>query len=1433
MNYGDIVCESVKIIGESLLEGLQFDKSVICTIVDDSEREQGTYIVTDGSVTFKVYSENTSYRKNTVVYVTIPNGDYDNDKIITGKKPVTVNGESKEPFIYTSPFSTIIDVSGNLIENTDSTGLIANLPATYYELIYSGVNESNYLNYFIKDEYDNYIMPDKFDNNYQYYEQKNNGLSKTIFEKTFLTPYYGFTRLGIQASFMAWLQENHCIAGNYGLKLTVEFTSKGSLTQTETEISTRVMYLDVSDMLGNPYAFETYYNQEKVFDISTFGGVSYIKLEFYQDANSFYTQNGQMISYLDDFGELIFPNLFVKDCRVCLGYVVNSYDTEFVQISSFNADSFTSDLEGTEEQKKEKNKKDISLKWIHILDDSNKITMDKETPYQYEIRWYRYVLGEPSTDKYGGPGWVLSSHEKNNGRLTVNVNDSFYATLDPDTSLMAVEQVKAIVFFGATPGYSSLQSLTSYEYSKNPIKYFVYEDNEYKNCLGREYKSGEIYYIEDPDTREIYYSNILEFKNEQGVINSATLDALQALSLVCKDEIVDEVGNVNLSDTYGNYLLYDQKNLLIDKSQASITRIIGCKLNLSATQGDDTGDLAEAQSIIWRIPTTNTMIVPDPSLELIPDGDTGYSTYTSTTTLKQMTSYGMPVFKYTIASMYNPSKANNFIECSVSINGITYRATKDLTFGQSGTSGTEYTFVLDFENNVNAITLPSSIEGSEQVEYIIGARLYDNTGEELDISDKILTWKFLPKDPSVSSITPESEEKIVLESFDLSSNALPNNKKRLVANRNLTMNDILILQVTLENWGDFTLGAYLPIAIRLNGDYQHLTGATQVIYLSDGTPQYYNQSYQLHINSSSVNYNKPIEYKGTSNNTYLPTIKQQTSGNNILGYRLQPVNMFVDGLPLFAVQCKISESVVWTQPVLIIQNNYPSAMINEWSGKELVIDESKGSILGNMIGAGTKNGDNSFSGVLMGDWKQNVASGLNAGEYTGIFGFNKGQMAFSFTDDGKATIGKTGAAQLKFDGNGAGTIESGNYANSTSGLKIDFQNGTILAKKNSKDIFKVSTTSPYLTINNTSGNSLISIGDNSYFLKSSNSKFTNLSTTAPASGMEINLSTGQILANNGTFYGDLIIKPSNGEKFIYTTYTATGTTITPNSTGGKMESISLADMVTSLKSNISHLEASLLVTNNLVSSLASHQTFIDSQTEWNTIQISRINSAVNFIDSQTTWNTTQISRINSAVNFIAIQQSWNDSVLQRLNQAVTISGRYGNIVDGSYGSTGNSPGIGLVSGSGRVVATSDNAGIAFGGSYVSCFSGGIGSSDGIHTGSDLRLKEKIDYNLDIFEDFFMSLKPAHYKYKYKENMNIGFIAQDVENSLNIHFINHDEGFVKKFKNTILTSSYIKDDDQYLSLSYNDFIGLNTYMIQKLIKKISKLDKEIQELKEKK
>jgi hypothetical protein len=57
-----------------------------------------------------------------------------------------------------------------------------------------------------------------------------------------------------------------------------------------------------------------------------------------------------------------------------------------------------------------------------------------------------------------------------------------------------------------------------------------------------------------------------------------------------------------------------------------------------------------------------------------------------------------------------------------------------------------------------------------------------------------------------------------------------------------------------------------------------------------------------------------------------------------------------------------------------------------------------------MMGAGVKNSDNTFSGVLMGE----VGTKLDSNLQIGLYGYNHGQQAFGFKEDGTAFIGKSG-----------------------------------------------------------------------------------------------------------------------------------------------------------------------------------------------------------------------------------------------------------------------------------------------------------------------------------------------------------------------------------------------------------------------------------------
>lgn len=106
--------------------------------------------------------------------------------------------------------------------------------------------------------------------------------------------------------------------------------------------------------------------------------------------------------------------------------------------------------------------------------------------------------------------------------------------------------------------------------------------------------------------------------------------------------------------------------------------------------------------------------------------------------------------------------------------------------------------------------------------------------------------------------------------------------------------------------------------------------------------------------------------------------------------------------------------------------------------------------------------------------------------------------------------------------------------------------------------------------------------------------------------------------------------------------------------------------------------------------------------------------------------------------------------------------------------------------------------------------------------SDKRLKNSIEYivshnNLDAF---FNSLKPCTYYYKNgyalgdTSKLHIGFIAQDIQESVNNFDIQKFSGLSENFR------------EDYFGLNYQEFIALNTWQIQRCKKKITELENEI-------
>jgi hypothetical protein len=75
-----------------------------------------------------------------------------------------------------------------------------------------------------------------------------------------------------------------------------------------------------------------------------------------------------------------------------------------------------------------------------------------------------------------------------------------------------------------------------------------------------------------------------------------------------------------------------------------------------------------------------------------------------------------------------------------------------------------------------------------------------------------------------------------------------------------------------------------------------------------------------------------------------------------------------------------------------------------------------------MLASGTKDFNNRFSGIMMGNWTTKGDTTFDTNKDSndsGLWGFSKGETTFAFLDNGTGYIGPAGKGRIMFDGQNA------------------------------------------------------------------------------------------------------------------------------------------------------------------------------------------------------------------------------------------------------------------------------------------------------------------------------------------------------------------------------------------------------------------------------
>ena len=254
------------------------------------------------------------------------------------------------------------------------------------------------------------------------------------------------------------------------------------------------------------------------------------------------------------------------------------------------------------------------------------------------------------------------------------------------------------------------------------------------------------------------------------------------------------------------------------------------------------------------------------------------------------------------------------------------------------------------------------------------------------------------------------------------------------------------------------------------------TGFRYVIYTSDGmTPQYDNSHPFEFICEETINGIKEdvslvvgshaIGYSfGTCGNIYTKVGSNQAyKDQNLLQILTQ--NYYRVGLTKNQTNCRpksrydgqclnVAILCQYTQggsvigkinvPIHYLLNKYGLANINQWDGNSVQVNEQGGYILAPQMGAGFKDANNNFTGVLMGQVK--VAGKSNPD--TGLLGYSEGDRTFFVnSDNGSAIFGKSGIGQIIIDPQGnRALLYSSNFwknYNADTGLPRNYNNSNV------------------------------------------------------------------------------------------------------------------------------------------------------------------------------------------------------------------------------------------------------------------------------------------------------------------------------------------------------------------------------------------------------
>lgn len=438
-------------------------------------------------------------------------------------------------------------------------------------------------------------------------------------------------------------------------------------------------------------------------------------------------------------------------------------------------------------------------------------------------------------------------------------------------------------------------------------------------------------------------------------------------------------------------------------------------------------------------------------------------------------------FVFNIKDKFNASALDNTIRFEVTYNKRTLVGFSNLTFiktGQNGTNGTDFVFKIlpNYKNENDYADWPYAYitEGGKSLSYYPelnsgqpfkrvlyrGSTEIDSNVElswRSDICDAGSTQIYYPTDNAGIRLSLPSGSRTSINEDGYP--AVPALSPFLNAKASYR-------EVDAGTKTDFYAAYSLPL-VEYQSGFEYLKvkilgGFKEVMYNPDGTHPSYDSDNPFKVEISGagtaalsyywritgmqkvnghLQYANLLTINGRRKDLNLP----RSSTNSVT---CRPVTSYTGECRSVGLECTVkvgtTTAITITIPIYFYLNRYGNAAINGWDGNSVSIIDDQGEdnmILSPQVGAGEKNEDNTFTGMVMGKVKW-------GGKYgTGLYGFVDGEQSFSLDAyTGKTTFGKQSKGQIIIDPSDPSykfVIKGSNFKKSTededgTGLQIDF-----------------------------------------------------------------------------------------------------------------------------------------------------------------------------------------------------------------------------------------------------------------------------------------------------------------------------------------------------------------------------------------------------------